>query len=91
MMSAAIREEFSAGPVRLVGALAAQPALAGLRRRLDPRRYNGAGMVGFTGVVVKSHGSADATAFAHAVRVAVLEAGNGLPDRIRAQLRTQAG
>jgi len=57
---------------------------------MDPRRYNGATMVGLKGVVIKSHGGADATAFAHAVRLAVVEARNGVPAQISAQLKAQA-
>jgi phosphate acyltransferase len=90
MMAGAVREEFTANAARSLGALASGPALAGLRKRLDPRRYNGASMVGLAGVVIKSHGGADATAFAHAVRVGVVEAENGVPSQISAQLRAQA-
>jgi len=90
MIAGAVREEFTANTARSLGALASGPALASLRKRLDPRRYNGASMVGLAGVVIKSHGSADATAFAHAIRVGVLEAENGLPAQIRAQLQQQA-
>jgi glycerol-3-phosphate acyltransferase PlsX len=90
MIAGAVREEFSANPARTLGALASGPALAGLKKRLDPRRYNGASMVGLAGVVIKSHGSADATAFAHAVRVGVVEAENGVPSQISAQLQAQA-
>jgi len=77
-----MRDEFTAGPLRKLGALAASPALRGIRNRLDPSAYNGASMVGLAGVVIKSHGSADRTAFASAVRVAVTEARNGVPGQI---------
>ena len=90
MIAGTIREEFTRSPWRKLGALAARPALDGLRERLDPRRYNGAGMVGLAGVVIKSHGGADATAFAHAVRLAVVEARNGVPSHISAQFKIQA-
>jgi phosphate acyltransferase len=90
MIGGAIRAEFTANPWRRLGALAASRALGGLGRRLDPRRYNGASMVGLAGVVIKSHGSADATAFAHAVRLAAVEARNGVPAQISAQLKAQA-
>ena len=90
MIGGAIRSEFSAGPWRRLGALAAAPALGGLKRRLDPRRYNGASMVGLLGVVIKSHGGADATAFAHAVRLAAIEARNGVPWQISQELKAQA-
>jgi len=77
-----MREEFTAGPLRKLGALAAAPALRGVKRRLDPGAYNGASMVGLAGVVIKSHGGADRAAFASAVRVAVVEARKGVPAQI---------
>jgi glycerol-3-phosphate acyltransferase PlsX len=77
-----MREEFTASPLRKVGALAASPALNGIKARLDPSAYNGASMVGLNGVVIKSHGSADRKAFASAVRVAVTEARKGVPAQI---------
>ncbi len=51
--------------------LLARPSLERLREWLDPRRYNGAVMLGLNGVVVKSHGSTDAEGFANAVDVAM--------------------
>jgi glycerol-3-phosphate acyltransferase PlsX len=77
-----MREEFTVNPLRKLGALAATPALRGLKHRLDPSQYNGASMVGLAGVVIKSHGGADRTAFASAVRVAMVEARNGVPAQI---------
>jgi glycerol-3-phosphate acyltransferase PlsX len=78
----ALREEFTRGPLRKLGALAASPALKALRTRIDPRRYNGATMVGLNGIVIKSHGSADVFGFQRAIEVAVLEARSGVPARI---------
>ncbi|MGB7738970.1 MAG: phosphate acyltransferase PlsX [Steroidobacteraceae bacterium] len=81
-ISGAMKEEFTRNPVRKLGALAAAPTLRALKARLDPRAYNGASMVGLQGVVIKSHGGADRVSFANAVRVAVTEARNGVPDQI---------
>jgi len=81
-ISGAMKEEFTRSAVRKVGALAATPTLKALKARLDPRAYNGASMVGLKGVVIKSHGGADRMSFANAVRVAVTEARNGVPDQI---------
>jgi glycerol-3-phosphate acyltransferase PlsX len=81
-ISGAMREEFTRNAVRKIGALAAVPTLKALKARLDPRAYNGASMVGLKGVVIKSHGGADRVSFANAVRVAVTEARNGVPDQI---------
>jgi glycerol-3-phosphate acyltransferase PlsX len=93
-----MREEFTASPARKLGALAASPALRGIKARLDPSAYNGASMVGLAGVVIKSHGSADRSAFASAVRVAVTEARNGVPaqivdlmERVNASRQTDVG
>jgi glycerol-3-phosphate acyltransferase PlsX len=52
------------------------------KRRIDPRRYNGATLVGLKGVVVKSHGGADALAFGYALAKARAEVVNGVLDRI---------
>jgi len=81
-----MKEEFTRSPLRKASALAAMPALNALKVRLDPRRYNGASMVGLKGVVIKSHGGADRVSFANAVRVAVTEARNGVPAQIGALL-----
>ncbi|MFG6178217.1 phosphate acyltransferase PlsX [Halomonas sp. THAF12] len=70
---------------RLVGVLA-RPALARLRRELDPVRYNGASLLGLGGIVIKSHGGADATGFHFAVARAVQEVHHGLPERLAAEL-----
>ncbi len=90
LLGGTIRNEFTAGPWRRLAAFAATPALKGIRKRLDPRRYNGATMVGLAGVVIKSHGSADAVAFAHAVRLAIVEARSGVPLQITRELNAQA-
>jgi glycerol-3-phosphate acyltransferase PlsX len=81
-IASVLREEFTASPLRKAGALAAAPALKGLKSRLDPGAYNGATMVGLAGVVIKSHGGADRAAFASAVRVALVEARKGVPGQI---------
>lgn len=86
LITDALREEFTRSTVRKLGAIAARPALQALRTRLDPRRYNGATMVGLNGIVIKSHGSADLFGFQRAIEVAVLEARNDVPQRIAARL-----
>jgi phosphate acyltransferase len=66
-----LRQVFSNSWSGRLAYLLARPGLERLREWLDPRRYNGAVMVGLNGVVVKSHGGADAETFAHAVDVAM--------------------
>jgi glycerol-3-phosphate acyltransferase PlsX len=63
-------------------ALLAAPVLRSVLDGLDPRRYNGASLVGLRAVVVKSHGGADRLAFANAIRIARVEAAARVPERI---------
>ena len=86
LIAETLREEFTRNAARKLGALAARPSLRALRTRLDPRRYNGATMVGLNGIVIKSHGGADRYGFQHAIEVAVLEARNGVPAQITQRL-----
>jgi phosphate acyltransferase len=86
-----VREEFTRSAVRKLGALAAKPALGALRTRLDPRRYNGATMVGLKGIVVKSHGGADLFGFQRAIEVAIQESRSDVPARIAERLGASHG
>lgn len=66
-----LRQVFRSSIAARIAYLLARPGLDRLREWLDPRRYNGAVMLGLNGVVVKSHGGTDAQGFAHAVDVAM--------------------
>lgn len=90
MLVGALRTEYTRNPLRYIGALASWPVLRSLRREFDPRTYNGASMVGLTGVVIKSHGSADILSFGNAIAVAMIEAQKGVPTQISNLLRAQA-
>ena len=86
MLSDFLREEFTRNPVRKLLGLFALPVLAAFKRRVDPRRYNGATLIGLKGVVVKSHGSADALAFRYALKKAYAEVAHGVLERIALRL-----
>jgi phosphate acyltransferase len=77
-----LRQEFQASLLDRLAGLVARPTLRRAAGRLDPRRYNGACMVGLTGIVVKSHGRADGLAFARAIGTAALAARRGLTGHI---------
>jgi len=79
-----LKEEFSANLLHKLAAVAAYPALKNLGKRIDPRRYNGASFLGLNGIVIKSHGSADALGFANAIRVGLEEVEKNVPARISA-------
>ncbi len=77
-----VREEFSRTLLSRLSGLVAWPIIRSLRQRLDPRLYNGASFLGVNGIVVKSHGNADAVAFRHAIRRATSEVQNELLTKI---------
>jgi glycerol-3-phosphate acyltransferase PlsX len=85
-----LKEEFSAGAVRRLQGLMALPALNAIRARLDYRRYNGASLVGLNGIVIKSHGAADALAFEMAINTAIVEARKGVPVQIGQLIEDEA-
>lgn len=68
-------------------ALFSLPVLKSFKKRLDPRRYNGAAFLGINGIVVKSHGSADAFSFEHALMTAYEEANSKMIAKISKQLK----
>lgn len=89
MLVGALKTEYTRNPMRYVGALASWPVFRSLRKEFDPRTYNGASMVGLTGVVIKSHGSADTVSFANAITVGLIEARKGVPTQIGNLLKSQ--
>ena len=83
-----LKAEFTRNPLTRLAALVAYPVLMAFKRRIDPRRYNGATLVGLKGVVVKSHGGADVLAFTHALMKAHAEVERGVLDRIAQRMAT---
>lgn len=81
-----LRESFQRNFFTRLVSLLVRPVLKTFRERMDPRRYNGANLLGLNGVVIKSHGGADMTAFAHAIRIAVIEARKDVPKHISAHI-----
>lgn len=86
MISEFMKRGFSRNLLTRLAGLIALPVLKRFRREIDPRRYNGATFLGLRGVVVKSHGGADALAFANAIQVAIVEVEKSVPERIHQQL-----
>jgi glycerol-3-phosphate acyltransferase PlsX len=87
MLAGFIRQEFTRNIGTRFAALVALPVLNHFKKRVDHRRYNGAALLGLRGLVFKSHGSADAFAFEHALNRAYDAARNGLLDRVHDRIR----
>lgn len=86
MISHFMRQEFNRNILTRSIGLVSMPVVNAFRKRVDPRAYNGASLVGLQGIVVKSHGGADVYSFATAIREAILEVQKNVPARISKQL-----
>ena len=89
MMATFLREQFSRNWMTKLAAVFAMSALKGFKHKVDSRRYNGAALLGLRGVVVKSHGSADAFAFEQAICRASEAARNRLIERISERMERE--
>ena len=63
-----------------------KPVMTRLRKKVDPRSYNGATLIGLDGIVVKSHGSAGMVAFSVAIEEALIEAEKNVLEKIREKI-----
>ena len=77
-----LTEEFKRNWFTYLCGAVAIPVLRAFKHRVDPGRYNGASLLGLRGIVVKSHGSADAYAFESAIARAFDEVREGVLERI---------
>jgi glycerol-3-phosphate acyltransferase PlsX len=92
MLGTFLREEVRRGPLSMLMGLIAMPVLRRFKHRANPARYNGAVLLGLCGgVVLKSHGSADAFAFEQALARAADAVGNDLIRRIRDRMEAMMG
>ncbi len=82
MIGHSLKVEFKRNLLTRLAGVLAMPVLRGFRRRIDPRRYNGASLLGLKGVVIKSHGGADALAFENAIQIARKAVESRVADRI---------
>lgn len=90
MIGGFLRAEFSRNLLTKLAAALAYPVLSRFAKRVDHRRYNGAALVGLKGLVLKSHGSADALAFSNALERAYDAARNNLLDLIQQRVNKLA-
>lgn len=86
LISEQLRASFKKNIFTKLAGLVALPVLRAFKHRLDPRRYNGASLLGLNGIIIKSHGSADVFAFEQAISKGVEEVRGGLLRRIADQV-----
>lgn len=82
MMASFIKEEINRNWLTKITGAIAWPVWRGLKQKMNPANYNGASLVGLTGIVIKSHGSADIKSFAQAIKVAIKAVEQDVPSLI---------
>jgi glycerol-3-phosphate acyltransferase PlsX len=90
LIAGLLRESFSHSLLSRLASVMAVPALNRLRARVDPGQVNGGVFLGLNGTVVKSHGGADATGVAAAVKLAYNLARSGFAEKLAARVATTA-
>ena len=86
MMGHYLKQAFTKNIFTKIIALIASPVLKDFKSSLNPGKYNGASLLGLTGIVVKSHGGADANSFLQAIKEAHLEAHAKITEKIASQV-----
>jgi phosphate acyltransferase len=82
MISQLLKSSFNENIFTKIVALLALPVLKGLKKRIDPDRYNGASLLGLQGIVIKSHGGAKQHAFVYAIEAAMIQVEKNIIQRI---------
>jgi glycerol-3-phosphate acyltransferase PlsX len=67
----------------------AMPVLKTLFQRMNPDQYNGASLLGLRAIVVKSHGNASSEACFYAIKQALTEAEQAVPDKIKTKIEQE--
>ncbi len=88
MIGTKLKESFSKNIFTKLAAIAAYPVLKIFKQSIDPRMYNGASFIGLRGLVVKSHGGADAVAFETAIHLAEVEIEQSVTQKISESVAT---
>jgi len=86
MISHYVKQSFTQNWLTRLAAIVSLPIINNLRNKIDPRRYNGASLLGLRGIVIKSHGSADILSFSYAIKEALVEVQKNVPSQIKQQL-----
>jgi glycerol-3-phosphate acyltransferase PlsX len=88
LVSHTLKGAFKSNWYTMLVAMLATPVLKSFKKTFDPGRYNGASLLGLRGIVIKSHGGADADAFANAIDIGVCEVEKQVPQAIKSRLET---
>ena len=73
LMDKLLMDSFKSSAFNKFAGMLSKNALNRMKAKIDPRRYNGALLLGLNGVVVKSHGNSDSIGIQHALIAAIKE------------------
>jgi len=88
MINHYVKQSFNRNLWTRFAALISLPIIKNFSQKIDPRRYNGASLLGLRGIVIKSHGSADVLSFTYAIKEAIIEVQKNVPEQISHILAT---
>ena len=81
LVTSLLEKSFKSSIFSKIGYLLSKNGLKKMKDRVDPRKYNGAVLLGLNGIVVKSHGNTDPVGFSNAVKVGYeMVSGNFIKD-----------
>lgn len=86
MITQVLQEAYSKNLLTKLAALVSYSVLKAIKNRIDPRLHNGASFLGLKGLVIKSHGGADALAFKTAIHLAEVEVEKNVIQNISEQV-----
>ena len=90
-ISSKLKDEFKRNVFTKIAGLSSSKVLNSFKKVVDPRRYNGASLLGLKGIIVKSHGGADTFAFTNSLRIALKEVKKDVPSCIDMKLKEILG
>ena len=88
LLNHSVEQNFNQNFMTRLAKRLSKPIIKNLRQKFDPRRYNGASLLGLRGIVIKSHGSADVLSFYYAIKEALIEVQKNIPSQISKILAT---
>ena len=90
-ISSTLKEEFKKNVFTKIAGISSAKVLNSFKKVVDPRRYNGASLIGLKGIIVKSHGGADSFAFNNSLKIALKEVKKDVPTCINKKLKEILG
>ena len=90
-ISSILKNEFKKNIFTKIAGILSMKVLNSFKIVADPRKYNGASLLGLKGIIVKSHGGADSFAFNNSLKIALKEVNKDVPSCIDKKLKEILG